>query len=186
MHTPDSPVRYAPEKEFPPYSYVSGRFPHPISDPRGHSHGASRLDPPRADSDRWQDSGEYRYGIDLFNFGYYWEAHETWEALWHAAGRSGDDATFFQGLIKLAAAGVKLREGNDRGLRRHAWRAGQLFRQITDRERRYFGLAINDLIACADDLAEKPPYKVSESPESVRPILGFRLEPGGLPSTRRL
>ncbi|TGQ49534.1 DUF309 domain-containing protein, partial [Mesorhizobium sp. M1C.F.Ca.ET.210.01.1.1] len=27
----------------------------------------------------------FRWGIDLFNHGYYWEAHEAWEPLWHAA-----------------------------------------------------------------------------------------------------
>ncbi len=28
-------------------------------------------------------------GVDLFNHGYYWESHEEWESLWHAAGRRG-------------------------------------------------------------------------------------------------
>jgi hypothetical protein len=67
------------------------------------------------------------WGIDLFNGGCYWEAHETWEALWHAAGRVGPTADFLKGLIKLAAAGVKLREGRPAGLRRHADRARELF-----------------------------------------------------------
>jgi hypothetical protein len=179
---PDSKQRYAPEKELPPYSYVSGRFPHPISDPQGHSFGVTSAGVPLADSDRWQESVAYRYGIDLFNFGYYWEAHETWEALWHAAGRSGSDAVFFQGLIKLAAAGVKLREGNQRGLSRHALRARELFQQISGGDIRCFGLAIKDLILCAEDLVANPPDAVATAADSVMPILRYRLAPGCSPS----
>jgi hypothetical protein len=69
----------------------------------------------------------FLWGVDLFNAGCYWEAHEIWESLWHAAGRTGPAADFLKGLIKLAAAGVKLREGRPAGLRRHAERARELF-----------------------------------------------------------
>ena len=30
-------ARLVPDEQFPPYSYVTGRFPHPTSDPAGHS-----------------------------------------------------------------------------------------------------------------------------------------------------
>ncbi|MET2831203.1 DUF309 domain-containing protein [Mesorhizobium shangrilense] len=33
-------------------------------------------------------SNAFRWGSDLFNHGYYWEAHEAWEPLWHAAKQS--------------------------------------------------------------------------------------------------
>jgi len=75
----------------------------------------------------WQDSAEYLFGVDLFNHAYYWESHEAWESLWHVAGRTGPVATFLKGLIKLAAAGVKSREGVIRGVTRHAARAAELF-----------------------------------------------------------
>ena len=42
-------------------------------------------------------------------------------------------ADFLKGLIKLAAAGVKLREGNPRGVKRHAARAGELLRLTQQR-----------------------------------------------------
>ena len=51
-------------------------------------------------------------GLLYYNAGYYWEAHEAWEAAWVIAGRQGPTADFYKGLIKLAAAGVKLYEGN--------------------------------------------------------------------------
>ena len=62
---------------------------------------------PRSNRRSWSQSHDYLLGCDLFNHGYYWEAHETWEGLWNACGRSGTTADFLKGLIKLAAAGVK-------------------------------------------------------------------------------
>lgn len=69
----------------------------------------------------------HRWAIDLFNHGYYWEAHEAWESIWIALGRRGSQADFIKGLIKLTAAGVKLRQRRPRGAVRHARRAAELF-----------------------------------------------------------
>ena len=33
--------RFVPDEPFPPYSYVTGRFPHPTGDPAGHSFGCA-------------------------------------------------------------------------------------------------------------------------------------------------
>ena len=121
--------RLVPDKPFPPYAYVSGRFPHPTSDPAGHSFGAP-AEPAALDPDRWQACRPYLYGIDLFNHGYYWEAHEAWEGLWHGCGRAGPAADLLKGLIRLAAAGVKVREGRPAGVRSHAAAAGRLFRAV--------------------------------------------------------
>ena len=104
----------------PPYSYVPGMFPHPVSDPAGHMHGEEVM----------LDANEaFAFGFDLFNHGYYWEAHEAWEQAWIAVGREGEVADLLKGLIKLAAAGVKAREGKPSGVRRHALRAEELFRE---------------------------------------------------------
>jgi predicted metal-dependent hydrolase len=64
---------------------------------------------------QWRDSPDYLYGVDLFNNGYYWEAHEAWEGLWRAAGKVGVTAEFLKGLIKLTAAAIKIREGRSVG-----------------------------------------------------------------------
>lgn len=101
--------RLAPEFPLPPYAYVRGQHPHPTRDPAGHSFGKPALFWTRPDPERWEACHPYLYGIDLFNYGYYWEAHEVWEGLWHACGRSGMTADLLKGLIALAAAGVKLR-----------------------------------------------------------------------------
>lgn len=102
--------------------------------------------------EEWRSCGEYLYGVDLFNRGYYWEAHEAWEAVWAAAGRAGSAADFFKGLIKLAAAGVKWREGNPEGARRHARRARELFARVQAATggSLYFGLSLDELVACAE------------------------------------
>jgi uncharacterized protein len=63
----------------------------------------------------WRNCEPCLWGIDLFNNGYYWEAHESWEAAWHATGRCGPMADFCKSLIKFAAAGVKAREGRANG-----------------------------------------------------------------------
>lgn len=57
---------------------------------------------------------EFYAGIRLFNAGEFWHAHEQWEQCWLAA--EGDDARFYQALIQAAAALVKWRQGNLRGL----------------------------------------------------------------------
>ncbi|BCH12313.1 hypothetical protein MesoLj131c_65710 (plasmid) [Mesorhizobium sp. 131-3-5] len=84
----------------------------------------------------------FRWGIDFFNHGYYREAHEAWEPLWHAAKRSAQHRLFFQGLILLAAAGVKIREGKRVAAVRHAARAAALFRQVALLPSRPFEAAI--------------------------------------------
>ncbi|MCG8450743.1 MAG: DUF309 domain-containing protein, partial [Pirellulales bacterium] len=114
------------DRSFPPYSYVPGYALHPVSDPSGHMYGEKLETPSPLEPESWQTCNEYLFGIDLFNHGYYWEAHEAWESLWHVAGRQGPVANFLKGLIKLAAAGVKAREGNPRGVQRHARRALEL------------------------------------------------------------
>src|ERR1700687_2172254 len=95
--------RFVPEEPLPPYSFVPGQSPHPISDPAGHSFGKKPCLFPNLDPKGWQTSNPYLYGIDLFNLQYYWESHEQWEGLWHASGRSGVVADYLKGLIHLAA-----------------------------------------------------------------------------------
>src|SRR5207344_243254 len=100
--TPQVP-RYCHQRPLPPYSYVTGLFPHPTSDPQGHSFGHHSPTVQPLDESTYATNDSYLYALDLFNHGYYWEAHEEWEQLWHAMGRTGLTADFLKGLIKLAA-----------------------------------------------------------------------------------
>ena len=136
---------------FPPYTYVPGSgTPHPVSDSRGHMHGITHVIPEPLDPLHWPECETYLYAVDLFNHGFYWEAHEAWESLWHAAGHRGTIADFLKGLIKLAAAGVKFREGNSIGVQRHAVRAEELLGSIP--EVLYCGIDLAALIAQASEL----------------------------------
>jgi uncharacterized protein len=176
--SPSRPARLVPDEPLPPYSYVTGRFPHPTRDPRGHSFGHS---PPRTapvDPSNWPRSRAYLLGCDLFNLGYYWEAHETWEGLWHACGRRGATADFLKGLIKLAAAGVKAREGRPQGVVRHAARAAELFtsaRAMFDDDN-YLGLDLDWLISIARRL-ELNPISPPHSSAAVEVLFDFDLLP---------
>lgn len=124
---PMVPRRWVPDAPFPPYAYVPKQFPHPNRDPGGHRYGATIGDIATFDPGDWRKCRPYLLGIDLFNFGYYWEAHEAWERVWHAAGRTGATADLVRGLIHLAAAGFKVRERMPNGARRHGRHAADLF-----------------------------------------------------------
>ena len=60
-------------------------------------------------------------GVGLFNIGRYWDAHECWEACWR--GSHEPDATFYKGIIQVAAALVHWQRGNPRGLSRNWYKA---------------------------------------------------------------
>jgi hypothetical protein len=173
--------RLEPGEPFPPYTFIPGRTPHPVRDPAGHMHGCRSELPPPLDPASWQESRAYRRGIDLFNCGYYWEAHETWEGLWNRAGRQGVTADFLKGLIKLAAAGVKVREGVPPGVAAHAAGAAELFRQVAEArggaDACFAGLRLGDLIdftAQAEGLASTA---VVDDHPGVRVVFGFVLQP---------
>jgi hypothetical protein len=164
--------RLVPDRPLPPYAYVSGRFPHPVSDPAGHSYGKPAEPPPAPDPERWQECWTYLYGLDLFNHGYFWEAHEAWEGLWHACGRKGPLADFFKGLIQLAAAGVKQRAGIPAGVEGHATRAAQLWRGVAASAEggagELFGLRLDELIGLAERVARE------RWPEAPAPLVPTR------------
>ena len=102
--------RYS-SRPFPPYRFIPGLAPHPTRDPEGHSYN-QEPDPLKSfDPDKWHSCGEYLYGIDLFNHGYWWEAHESLEAVWAAAGRRTNTGFFVQGLIQIAVAHLKKFQG---------------------------------------------------------------------------
>jgi hypothetical protein len=177
---PQPPPRLVPGTAFPPYSYVTGRFPHPTRDPAGHSYGHPPPNPAVIDPARWLESQDYLWGCDLFNHGYYWEAHEAWEGLWQACGRRGIEADFLKGLIKLAAAGVKCREGRADGVRRHAARAAELFGQVRSRvgDAHHLGLDVDGLIETARRIRRDPP-KSPVAGAAVEVVFDVRLLPDG-------
>lgn len=180
-----SHLRLLPDRSLPLYSYVPGKSPHPHRDPLGHSFG---VDPPRASFPTdvtWRHCDQYLWGIDLFNCGYFWEAHESWEQVWHACGREGDTAKFLKGLIKLAAAGVKAREGRTIGVQRHADRARHLFQELLSqrggKQPQFLGMSLTELVADAIQLGEQSQSVINTSDQPVVRLMPFSLRVQGLP-----
>jgi predicted metal-dependent hydrolase len=168
--------RHVPELPLPPYSYVpGGPFPHPLRDPAGHAFGATQEEVAAPNPDDWRACRPYLFGVDLFNHGYYWEAHEAWESLWHPAGRRGLLADFLKGLIKLAAAGVKVREGKRDGAVHHAWRAAELFAKVREEHPHFMGLDLTELIQRASAVAEQPPEHAGTRDAPVVIVFNFTL-----------
>jgi predicted metal-dependent hydrolase len=174
-----NPDRYCPARPLPPYSYVTGLSAHPTSDPRGHSFGHAEPSAEPLDPSSWPTNANYLYAIDLFNHGYYWEAHEAWESLWHAAGRTGPTANFLKGLIKLAAAGVKAREGRAAGVRQHAERARELFQDVAASplagDGLVYGLALADLNQAASQLVQQANPLAGDGTADATRLLAFLL-----------
>lgn len=111
MFIDPAPPRYT-QRPLPPYRYLpfrgSATLPHPRNDPAGHSYHEEEDYLPHFAPDDWPGCEPYLYGIDLFNHGYWWEAHEALETVWLAAGgRETPCGLFVQGLIQLAAAQLK-------------------------------------------------------------------------------
>ncbi len=108
--------RYLPQEPFPPYTFVPGFSPHPFSHPDGHSYGVEPPRPEPLDPARWHKSRDYLRGVDLYNYGFPWEAHEAWEGLWQLAERGSPVHGHLQGLIQCAAAVVKALAGTSGGV----------------------------------------------------------------------
>ncbi len=102
---------------------------------------------------------DYLYAFDLFNAGYYWESHVWWEELWHLAGRKGDVADLLKALIKLAAAGVKLKLNHHDPTRGHIERAIELIGPLLEHHgdgESFYGVNLKHLQHEMEDLLHGP------------------------------
>lgn len=73
-------------------------------------------------SDRASSTPRLLRGIELFNSGHYWDAHEVWESEW-TLDRKGPDGGFYKGLIQVAAGCLHYTRHNRRGAV-NKWRSG--------------------------------------------------------------
>ena len=119
---PHYPERYCSERTLPARAFLPGFSP-----------AGSRPEESRDDSS-WNGQATtlgaaagFRWGLDLFNGGFYWEAHETWEALWMQANADTACRFYLQGLIQFAAAMLKSRRGQWRSFDSLYSRASEKF-----------------------------------------------------------
>jgi Domain of unknown function (DUF309) len=169
--------RFLPARAFPSYAYLPGRQPHPVRDPAGHSYQAEMRVPATGGIE--SKSELVYWGIDLFNHGYYWEAHEVWEDLWREAELGSPLRLTFKGLILLAAAGVKIREGKSAAAAKHAGRAAALLRSVEHQPdeflARALGIPVDKLAAEAGKIGVNAPFAPTSA--QVRPVFTFVLGP---------
>ena len=112
-------MRRVPHLPLPTTTFVNGKTPRPQEGWSDHN----------IDNDT-----VFAWGCDLFDAGCFFEAHELWERLWlrAKAEHDVDDEALLHGLIRLAAAGVKLSDGNLFAVRSHVAGARGYFAGIRE------------------------------------------------------
>jgi hypothetical protein len=121
-----------------------------------------------------QDKDAFLLGIEQFNRGEFFAAHETWETIWLAA--AGQDKNFLQATIQLAAAFHHWKNENQRGTLSLLRRA---LEKLSELPGSYWGIRVDHLReeaeswmrAIAGDLA----------PPDVTPKIEFA---GGAPAAQ--
>ena len=95
--------RYS-KRNLPAYRHLPFWNPNPFHDRDGHSYG-EKLSPPQSfNVETWWDCDDYLYSVDLFNNGFWWEAHVYFKQLCLAAGQNSQPGRFILGLVLIAAA----------------------------------------------------------------------------------
>ncbi|MDZ4688255.1 MAG: DUF309 domain-containing protein [Planctomycetaceae bacterium] len=175
--------RLLPSTELPAYTFVPGTdTPHPYRDPRGHSYQRKHPIPRPLAGETWAENRSYLLALDYFNYGFYWESHEEWERLLRGTGPDGLPGKFLKGLVKLSAAGVKVREHSIHGVRRHAASAGEVFADVAAEvgDEYYCGLQFTLLQFAADRAAQLSYSNKFSSGKAIR-VFPFVLLPEPLP-----
>ena len=176
-------VRLLPGADLPAYAFIPGTdLPHPFRDPRGHSYGKKNRTTKPLDPTVWADNRSYLLSLDYFNCGFYWEAHDEWDRLWRASGPDTMVGRFLKGLVKLAAAGVKVREDSIHGVRRHAASAGEVFADVAaeSEDDLFCGLRFTGLQFAADRAAQLLYRNDLPAGKPIR-VFPFVLQPEPLP-----
>ena len=133
-------------KPFPSYRHLPGVTPHPHRHPAGHSYGEPEVPAPRFDPSNWLQTPDYLQGVDLYNFAYYWEAHEAWEGIWKTTKRNDIPGAFLQGLIQISAALLKREMEAWRGMNRLSRAGMEKLRRVHSRHNCYCGINLEDFL----------------------------------------
>ncbi len=179
----DLPTRLLPTADLPSYTFVPGSgLPHPIRDPRGHSHARKGKTVKPLSAETWAENRNYLLAIDYFNHGYYWESHDEWERLWRSSGPDTTVGRFLKGLVKLSAAGVKVRESSIHGVRRHAASAGEVFADVAAETSEDFFCGLEfTMLQFAADRAAQLSYKDDYKEGKPTRVFPFLLQPEPMP-----
>lgn len=98
--------------------FVPGLSPRPHGDDDVHRIAEAAHNPTNPSS--WRSNPAWRAGVTLYAQGFFWEAHEVWEAVWMNARPNSRERALVQALIQLANAALKQRMGRPEASRRLA------------------------------------------------------------------
>jgi predicted metal-dependent hydrolase len=94
-----------------------------------------------------EDWKEFEHGVQLFNEGKFWNAHEAWEQVWLR--HREDERLFFLGLIQLAAAYHHLvQKKNPRGMLSNFDKA---YAKLEVFQPEYLGVFVTPLLRCIEE-----------------------------------
>jgi hypothetical protein len=175
-HPPDTTWHRYTTRPFPSYRFLPGKNPHPRRDPLGHSYDQPEQKLLAFPPEEWQRSDDYLYGIDLYNYAYWWESHEVFEGLWHAVGHDTEPGNFFQALIQLAAANLKQFLGNEQAAQKLVRRG---LARLQNLPQLYMGI---DVIAFSEACRVISTPLASSSPYQIR----LALEPPSSPENNKI
>lgn len=158
MPSPRIP-RYS-ARPLPARRYLPGRGPHPS---RGDAAvpSASRDAADRLRSGEWRTCEDWLHAVDLFNHGYWWEAHELLEDVWREAGRATPLGLLLQGLILVAAALLQQERGAPAGARRLAERATAALARTHGADAGFDARTLVAALQTRLDDASRPPPRIA-------------------------
>lgn len=116
-------------------------------------------------SDRASATNRLLRGVELFNSGRYWEAHEVWEEEW-TPDRKGPDSGFYKGLIQVAAGCLHYTRRNRRGAV-NKWRSGAGY--LRPYLPAHHGISLSPLVEAVDSFAAAT--SGGEWPELAMPLI---------------
>lgn len=90
---------------FPDQRHVPGQTSRPTASP---AFDAAQSAPIYTLDRQWRENATYLYGVALYNAGFFWEAHEVWEAVWMRAAGNSRERLLLQGLIQLSNGCLKV------------------------------------------------------------------------------
>jgi hypothetical protein len=153
------PPRYG-TLPLPPYRHRPGATPHPRRDPSGHSFGKTEAPHPPWRPEEWRTLEAWLHGVDLYNGGWFWEAHEVLEALWIAGDRTTPHARFVRGVILISAACLNRELGKSGGGARQAALGVRHLERVLPRHPVYMGIEVRPfttaVAACFEQGGECP------------------------------
>ena len=117
----------------------------------------------------WAVDPQYHYGIDLFNHGCHWEAHEAWESRWLSLISTELYRTHLQGLIQASAALLKIRQEQPRPART-IWQRGRRRLEVVIEQvqaPQQFGIDLNSLLPSIDSIDS------NATPQFITPCIEF-------------